>query len=370
MYRRHWIRIVGPLLLFAAVGTVGMALLLNAAFQRLSHSEFVALAEANADFIRDNVEVGDKEPVQGLAAKANPDFLRDAHSVQAKFLTGHLSQLRGVEVHFQRLGAPDARHEAVTVPINSGAELTLIRERPRLHDVLLQPISLGALTAFWALWFALAWAVTLPSLDAQRLGLLGSIATSLAHEIRNPIAAIRLHGQLLERTETVSAGLIVHEAAKIEDMLNQWMFLARPEPPRKTEIALVELIVQTVRVLEPAADHAKVHFAVTASPYRRVQADTHRLGQVFHNIILNAIQAMPKGGTLTITVSEKDISFADTGSGFSPMALRRGAEMLYSEKEGGMGLGLSVARDIVRAHGGRLTLGNRPEGGAIVRIEI
>jgi signal transduction histidine kinase len=52
------------------------------------------------------------------------------------------------------------------------------------------------------------------------------------------------------------------------------------------------------------------------------------------------------------------------------MALRRGAEMLYSEKEGGMGLGLSVARDIVRAHGGRLTLGNRPEGGAIVRIEI
>ena len=154
------------------------------------------------------------------------------------------ASLLGVEAQFQRVAAPDARHEAVTVPINSGAELTLIRERPRLRDVLLQPISLGALTAFWALWFALAWAVTLPSLDAQRFGLLGSIATSLAHEIRNPIAAIRLHGQLLEQTEPVSAGLIVYEAAKIEDMLNQWMFLARPEPPRKTEIALVELIAQ------------------------------------------------------------------------------------------------------------------------------
>jgi signal transduction histidine kinase len=94
----------------------------------------------------------------------------------------------------------------------------------------------------------------------------------------------------------------------------------------------------------------------------------HRLGQVFHNIILNAIQAMPEGGTLSITVSEKDIRFADTGPGFSPAALRRGVEMLYSEKEGGMGLGLSVASNIVRAHGGRLIVGNRPEGGAVVRI--
>jgi signal transduction histidine kinase len=237
-----------------------------------------------------------------------------------------------------------------------------------LGHVLLQPISIGALTAFWALWFALVWAVTLPSLDAQRFGLLGSIATALAHEIRNPIAAIRLHGQLLEKNEPASAGLIVYEASKIEDLLNQWMFLARPEPPRKTEIALVELIAKTVRLLTPAADHAQVHIEVTASPYRRVQADMHRLGQVFHNIILNAIQAMPKGGTLSITVSEKDICFADTGQGFSPIALRRAASTLYSEKEGGMGLGLNVARKIVRAHDGELVLGNQKEGGALVRV--
>ena len=356
---------VGPLLLFAALGTVGMVVLLNSAFQRLSHSEFVALAEANADYIRDNIEIkGEK----GGPAKADADFLRDALSVQSEFLAGHLSQLRGVDVQFQRSAAPDARHEAVTVPIISGAELTLIRERPQLRDVLLQPISLGALTAFWALWFVLASSVTLPYLDAQRFGLLGSIAASLAHEIRNPIAAIRLHGQLLEQTEPASAGLIVYEAAKMEDLLNQCMFLARPEPPRKTEITLEELIEKTVQVLKPAADHAKVHVAVTASPSRRVQADMHRLGQVFHNIILNAIQAMPEGGTLSITVSEKDIRFADTGPGFSPTALRRAANTLYSEKEGGMGLGLSVARKIVRAHDGHLVFRNRTEGGAVVRV--
>ncbi len=297
-----------------------MVLLLNAAFQSTSHSEFVALAEADADFVRDDLEAAHQEDAGGAPSKTKTDFLHDAQFAQAKFLAGHVSQLRGVDVQFERRVAPDARHEAVTVPINSAAELTLIRERPRLRDVLLQPVSLGALTAFWALWFALAWAVTLPYLDAQRFGLLGSIATSLAHEIRNPIAAIRLHGQLLEQTGPVSAGLIVHEAAKIEDMLNQWMFLARPEPPRKTDIALVELIDETVQVLDPAADHAKVRIAVNATPYRRVQADIHRLGQVFHNIILNAIQAMPEGGTLSITVSDKDILFADTGPGFSSAA--------------------------------------------------
>ena len=345
-----------------------MILLLDAAFQSQSRSKFLALAEANADYIRDASEAKNQASGAGGAAETQASFLRDIHSFQADFLTDHPGQFEGIQVAFQRLAAPDARHEAVTVPISSGNELTLIRKRPQLRDVLLQPVSLGALMAFWTLWLALAWAVTLPSLDAQRFGLLGSIATSLAHEIRNPIAAIRLHGQLLERTEPVNAGLIVYEAAKIEDMLNQWMFLAQPEPPRKTEIVLVELIAKTVRVLAPAADHAKVQIAITASPYRRVQADIHRLGQVFHNIILNAIQAMPEGGTLSIIVSEKDIAFADTGPGFSATALRRAANTLYSEKEGGMGLGLNVARKIVRAHDGQLFIGNRTEGGAVVRV--
>jgi len=366
MHRRHWIRIVGPLLLFAAAGTVGVVLLLNAAFQRQSYSQFQALAEANADYIRDSIEARIQAGSLGAADKAG--FLREAQILQAEFRAGHLSQFLGIQAQLHRLPPTDSSHEAITVPINSDSDLTLIRERPGLRAVLVQPISLGALTAFWALWLALTWAVIWPSLDAQRFGLLGSIATSLAHEIRNPIAAIRLHGQLLERAEPAGAGLIVYEAARIEDMLNQWMFLARPEPPRKTEVMLAELVSKTVRALGPAAEHAKIQIDVTTSNCRRVSGDIHRLGQVFHNIILNAIQAMPTGGRLSIAISETDISFADTGPGFSSTALRRAAKALYSEKEGGMGLGLNVAKKIVSAHDGRLVLRNRKEGGAIVRI--
>jgi hypothetical protein len=174
--RRHWIRIVGPLLLFAAVGTVGVILLLNSAFQRVTHSEFVALAEADADFIRDTIEAKYEAAPAGTVAKTTADFMREAQVAQTEFQAGHLGQFLGVEVRFEPVTMLDARHEAVTIPINLAAKVTLIRERPRLWKVLLQPISIGALTAFWALWFALAWAVILPSLNAQRFGLLGSIA--------------------------------------------------------------------------------------------------------------------------------------------------------------------------------------------------
>jgi signal transduction histidine kinase len=370
MDERHWIRIAGSFLLFAISGTIMLVLWLNTSSQPLSQANFVALAKADADFVRASTELDDDEEDEGIPVNSNPGLVGARQLAQAQFLSQSFGQAIGVEVQFQRAAAPDARHEAVTAAIHSGTELTWIRPRPLFFDVMLLPRSLGVLGAFWALCLVLAWALVLPCLKDRRFVLLGSMGTALAHEIRNPVAAIRLHSQLLEETQPQSAGLIIHEAGKIEDLVNQWMYLARPEPPRKTEFALVDLLDQTTRALGPAAAHARVRIEVTASAPRLVHADIHRLGQVFHNVVVNAIQAMPKGGTLAIAISEKDVSFADTGLGFSPAALRRGAEMFYSEKQGGMGIGLSVARNIVRAHGGRLTFDNRPGGGAIVRVEI
>jgi signal transduction histidine kinase len=346
MQKRLWIRIVVSFLLFLTLGTIGLVLVLDAAFQRLSHSEFAALAGANADFIR------------------------ATHLQPTDRLAGYLSQMLGAEVQFRRVAPPDARHEAVTVPLAPGMDLTLIRERPTLRALLLRPVAIGALAAFWGLWFALATAVLHPYLKARRLAFLGQMATGLAHQIRNPVAAIRLHAQLLQKTNSDTAALIVDEATAIEGLLNQWMFLARPDPPRKSEVLPAELIAQTVRLLAPAAAYARVQIVVDADSGQRLQADARRLCQVFHNIILNAIQAMPGGGTLTITARDRAITFADTGPGFSASALSRWAEMLYSEKEGGMGIGLSVAREIIRAHGGRLSVANQPRGGAVVRIEL
>lgn len=346
MHERLWVRITVSFLLFVVIGTVGLVFLLNAAFQRLSHREFAALAKANAEFIR----------VTRLPTTDR--------------LASYLSQMLGTEVRFGRVDEPDARHEAVTAAIEPGVELTLIREPPTLRAVLLRPITLGALAAFWVLWFALGWAVMRPYLKAQRLAMLGQMATGLAHEIQNPVAAIRLHAQLLANTQPEAAALVINEATTIASLVNQWMFLARPEPPSMTSIAVADLLDQTVRLLMPAADHGQVQIILNTARDQYLLADARRLGQVFHNIVINAIQAMPMGGTLTITARDRTIDFADTGSGFSDAALTRWADMLYSEKEGGMGIGLSVAQEIIRAHGGRIIVKNRPERGALVRIEL
>lgn len=346
MRERLWVRIAAAFLVFASAGTIGLILVLNTTFQRWSRGEFEALATANAEFIRSSRLV----PTERLAQ--------------------YLSQMLGVEVRFGPPPNSDPRLESVTVPVEAGVNLTLTRERPTLRAVLRRPVAIGSLAAFWLLWFGLAWAVVHPYLQSQRLALLGRMAANLAHEIQNPVAAIRLHGQLLAETHPDTASLIVDEATAIEGLVNQWMFLARPEPPRKTPVALADVLRQTLRLLAPAADHARVEVRADLAGAAEVQADARRLGQVFRNVVLNAIQAMPGGGTLTVTARDRTITLADTGPGFSATALSRCGRRMYSEKEGGMGIGLTVAQGIVDAHGGQLTLANRPEGGALVRIQL
>ncbi len=346
MSKRLWWRVFASFLLFLIVGTIGLFLVLNSAFQRLSQSEFVALAQSTGKFVA----------TSGLPTSDQ--------------LAKKIGQLLGLEVTFRRVTAPDPRHDAMTVAVKPGVDLTLIRERPSMRASLHRPTIIIALAFFWGLWFVLAWVVVRSLIAAQRLAILGQMATALAHEIQNPVAAIRLHSQLLEKNNPDSAALIIDEAATIERLVNQWMFLARPDPPCKTEVSLADLLTQTVRALTPAAEHAQVRIVLELESEERLQADGRRLCQAFHNIILNAIQAMPTGGTLTITARNRRVSFADTGPGFSKTAITRWAEMLYTEKEGGMGIGLSMAQEVIRAHGGTLTVANRPEGGALVCLEL
>ena len=207
---------------------------------------------------------------------------------------------------------------------------------------------------------------------AERLALLGRMATSLAHEVRNPVSAIRLHAQLLEGASVddaaASRALIESEATRIESLVRQWMMFARPGPPVMKEFQLGELIVRTLSVVQPQAQHANVTISNQAQD-RLLTGDSERIGQVLHNLFINAIQAMPRGGELTIRTTP-DLVIEDQGSGFSPEALAHATEPFFSEKEGGMGLGLAVAAEICAAHGAVLSIGNRPEGGGCVTIRF
>lgn len=210
---------------------------------------------------------------------------------------------------------------------------------------------------------------------AERLALLGRMATSLAHEVRNPVSAIRLHAQLLERVcapeERASANLIVGEAGRIESLVNQWLRYAKPEPVKMIPVDLAALAGEACQSLGPQADHAGVEISKEISPAwesHPVKGDRERLRQVLCNLLLNAIQGMPTGGTVHLRVLPGAVEIVDGGSGFSAGALARFGEPFHSEREGGMGLGLAVSQEIIVAHGGMLSATNLPGKGACVRI--
>jgi len=210
---------------------------------------------------------------------------------------------------------------------------------------------------------------------AERLALLGRMATSLAHEVRNPVSAIRLHAQLLERVcapeERASANLIVGEAGRIESLVNQWLRYAKPEPVKMIPVDLGALAEEACQSLGPQADHAGVKISKEIFPAwesHPVKGDRERLRQVLCNLLLNAIQSMPTGGTAHLRVLPGAVEIGDGGGGFSEEALARFGEPFHSEREGGMGLGLAVSKEIIGAHGGILSAANLPGKGACVRI--
>ena len=214
--------------------------------------------------------------------------------------------------------------------------------------------------------------------QSERLATLGKIATSLAHEIKNPAAAIRLHADLLKEslqdTEQVSVTLIQEEVDRITDLVNQWLYVAKTKPGKQQTHELGQLLKSVSQRLAPQLEHAKVELDLKIQNKAYINADGPRLEQALRNPLLNTLQAMPKGGKIEVILradAEKAIlCIKDEGTGFSPAAIEHFGEPFYSEKEGGMGIGLTLAKEVLEAHGGSVRPENVKEGGAIVIFEI
>ncbi|HKK18151.1 MAG TPA: ATP-binding protein, partial [Opitutales bacterium] len=215
--------------------------------------------------------------------------------------------------------------------------------------------------------------------QSERMATLGRIATSLAHEIRNPASSIGLHADLLARNAEASneesIRLIRTEVDRIGDLVNQWLFVVRPAPPQSGSHDLVALVRRIGESLRTAMEHAgaTLCFAELAtSP--TVSCDHARIEQVVRNLLVNAVQAMPEGGDIRIsfeTTGENAVlAIHDSGPGFSEDALQRFGEPFFSEREGGMGIGLTLAREVIEAHRGEIHATNDPAGGGVVRVQL
>ena len=210
---------------------------------------------------------------------------------------------------------------------------------------------------------------------ADRLSSLGLLTAGLAHEIRNPLVAIRTFTQLLpERYEDAEfregfQGLALKEVDRICGLINDLLSFARPSKPNVAPENVNDVVDNVARILEAQSKEKNVDITREfAEDLPKAWIDREQTKQVFMNLILNAIQAMTNGGTIVIStrLSAKNdvelireyvqIEIRDTGIGIPAEDLEHIFDPFFTSKEEGSGLGLAVSHQIVQEHGGLVTV--------------
>ena len=218
----------------------------------------------------------------------------------------------------------------------------------------------------------------------QRLAHLGAAASAVAHELKNPLAAVKSTAAVLRRRlggdprGAELTEIIEQEADRLHDTVVQVLSYVRPPRPSMAPVDLAALLERLVTTLEADFAAAAVRAAITnevSDPV--VWGDPSGLHQLFLNLLINAREAMPAGGRLALTIAAGDgdspglrILIDDSGAGFSDEALSRATEPFFTTKPLGTGLGLANAARIAAEHGGRLELSNRAGGGARVAVQL
>jgi two-component system sensor histidine kinase HydH len=207
------------------------------------------------------------------------------------------------------------------------------------------------------------------SQKAEQLASLGTLASGLAHEIRNPLNAMNINLQMLEE-ELSSSGIDADtlqllkssrgEVLRLERLVKDFLAFAKPRVERREEIAPGELVADVLRFSRPQFHAAGLRLELkTEEGAPAVWVDPARIRQALLNILQNALEVSPKGGAVVVTVGataqgEARIDIADQGPGIDGAALGHIFEVFWSKKPAGSGLGLPIARRSVELHGGRI----------------
>jgi signal transduction histidine kinase len=201
-----------------------------------------------------------------------------------------------------------------------------------------------------------------------RMAAMGEIAAVVAHEARNPLGALTNCVGLLRGNPHITGEdaelltIMESESKRLNDIVSDFLAFGRPRAPRFAPVDLHELIDATCTLLRrddrcPPSIDVECRFDATLAP---VMADRDQLRQVFWNLLLNAVQAMREGGTLTIATRRApesvEVTVRDTGPGIPANILPRLFEPFVTSKAGGTGLGLAIVRRIIEDHGGRITV--------------
>lgn len=254
---------------------------------------------------------------------------------------------------------------------------------------------------------------TFEAIESERIQALTLLAASVAHEIGNPLNAVHIHLQLMERelkklnppasswagrkpgasrrqpVPNLNPGEVAEIGGKLQQFLEvakteitrldyivtQFLQAIRPTPPQMRQVSLNEVVVETVGLIRPEMESRGQTIELELAPeLPKAPLDPGQMKQVLVNLMRNAMQAMSRGGLLRIQTGtageEVWVSLADTGGGIPQDQLNRLFKPYYTTKKKGSGLGLMIVQRIVRAHGGRIELDSRLGQGTTLRVAL
>src|ERR1043165_7592221 len=216
----------------------------------------------------------------------------------------------------------------------------------------------------------------------DRLAAIGRMAASIAHEIRNPLAAMRgsiqmLHGEMdNDSSQAQLMEIILRESDRLNRIITDFLSYARPRSLTQARVDVSDLLHQTFALMRHSPEISTNQSIVEELPEEPIfaEADEGQLKQVFWNLARNALQAMPEGGTLRASLERNShnrlrIAFTDTGRGMSPDQVEHLFEP-FSSTTGGTGLGLSIVYQIIRDHGGTINVRSRVGQGTTITVEL
>jgi signal transduction histidine kinase len=230
---------------------------------------------------------------------------------------------------------------------------------------------------------------------SDRLASLGTLSAGMAHEIKNPLVSIKTFAQLLPERYQESdfratfSSLIVHEIDRIDSLVNQLLRFARPAKPLLRPMHVHEVLEKTFQLVQHRLyqKEIKINRMFEAS-LDTIRADSDQMEQVFLNFFLNAMDAMKRGGELTVETKIRTgdslvtrllpadeerhealcISIRDTGEGIKKQDIARVFDPFFTTKDFGTGLGLSVVHGIIEEHGGQIEVESEVAKGTVFHI--
>ena len=215
---------------------------------------------------------------------------------------------------------------------------------------------------------------------SEKLAALGQLAAGIAHEIRNPLTSINILIHSL--TENFPSGdshredlkVIEEEINRINEILDRFLRFAKPAPPLLERTDVASIFEETLQLIRPRIEKQLIIILKEFQALPIILMDREQMKQVALNLLLNAVQAMPKGGTLTLRSQNSEdgqwirISIQDSGMGIPSEDMNKLFDPFFTTKEGGVGLGLSITHRIIDQHHGKIEVESTPGEGTLFTV--